>query len=234
MVIASLLFGISASLDALLVGISYGIRRVRICFWQNLVISLVTLLGTCLSVGLGRYLAAFLPDMVSDYAGCLVLILLGVYYIFKWMRHRSRPKEPEESVQESGNASISSASCTTDFTVQNPSARTCVPSGICPEIPGAQEPDSESGLQKLPHLNASEVLSLGLVLSLNNLSAGFSASLAGLPFTCAAVSTFLCSVFFLSSGNRLGGSPLLQLAGRAADPLSGAFLIGLGIIQLFF
>ena len=50
----SLLFGISASLDALLVGISYGLRKVRIRLWQNLVISLVTLSGTCLSVGLDR------------------------------------------------------------------------------------------------------------------------------------------------------------------------------------
>lgn len=59
--IASLLFGISASLDALLVGMAYGIRQVRILPWQNLAISLVTLLGTCLSVGLGHRLAALLP-----------------------------------------------------------------------------------------------------------------------------------------------------------------------------
>ena len=54
----ALLFGVSASLDALLVGISYGIRRVRIRLWQNLAISLVTLLGTCLSVGLGQHLSS--------------------------------------------------------------------------------------------------------------------------------------------------------------------------------
>lgn len=41
----SLLFGISASLDSLLVGIGFGLRRVRIRIWQNLVISLVTLLA---------------------------------------------------------------------------------------------------------------------------------------------------------------------------------------------
>ena len=42
MLITSLLFGISASLDALLVGIGFGLRRVRIRLWQNLAISLVT------------------------------------------------------------------------------------------------------------------------------------------------------------------------------------------------
>ena len=82
----ALLFGVSASLDALLVGISYGIRRVRIRLWQNLAISLVTLLGTCLSVGLGQHLAAVLPSMIGAYAGSLVLIFLGLYYIVKWMR----------------------------------------------------------------------------------------------------------------------------------------------------
>lgn len=83
MLMASLLFGISASLDALLVGISFGLRGVRIRLWQNLTISLVTLLGTCLSVGLGHRLAALLPEAVGAYAGSLILILLGLYYIAK-------------------------------------------------------------------------------------------------------------------------------------------------------
>ena len=84
-----------------------------------------------------------------------------------------------------------------------------------------------------PQLKPAEVFTLSLTLSLNNLSAGLSASLAGLTLFPAAASTFVCSVLFLSAGNRLGGSPLLQIAGRAADPLSGALLMGLGIIQLF-
>ena len=85
MLIAPLLFGISASLDALLVGIGYGLRKVRIRLWQNLTISLVTLAGTCLSVGLGHRLAVLLPEAVGAYGGSLVLILLGLYYILKWV-----------------------------------------------------------------------------------------------------------------------------------------------------
>ena len=96
MITASLLFGISASLDALLVGVSYGIRGIRIRLWQNLAISLVTLLGTCLSVGLGHRMAAFLPDSVSSCAGSLVLVLLGLYYISKWVKTflKNCQKEP--------------------------------------------------------------------------------------------------------------------------------------------
>ena len=84
-IIPSLLFGISASLDALLVGISYGIRGARIRFWQNLLISLITLAGTCLSVGLGAKLTYFLPDSALHSAGSVILILFGLYYIIKFM-----------------------------------------------------------------------------------------------------------------------------------------------------
>lgn len=81
----SLLFGISASLDALLVGISFGIRTIRIRFWQNLVISGITLLGTCLSVGFGDWLTPRLPHLLSRYVGSLILMFYGVWYMVKWL-----------------------------------------------------------------------------------------------------------------------------------------------------
>ncbi len=83
----SLLFGISASLDALLVGIGYGLRKIRINVLQNLCISLVSLLGTCLSVCLGSRLLLFLHASLADRIGSIILILLGAYYIFKWILH---------------------------------------------------------------------------------------------------------------------------------------------------
>lgn len=195
--IASLLFGISASLDALLVGISFGLRQIRILLWQNLAISLVTLLGTCLSVGLGHRLAALLPGNLGLYAGSLILILLGLYYISKWAMALLRGQ------------------CAAKATVQTMEYR---------------EQDSEPA----PCLRLSEVFTLSLTLSLNNLSAGLSASLAGLALVPTAIATLACSVLFLSCGNRLGSHPALGLAGRAADPLSGALLIGLGMVQLFW
>lgn len=204
----ALLFGVSASLDALLVGISYGIRRTRIRLWQNLTISLVTLLGTCLSVGLGQRLAAVLPSMIGEYAGSLVLIILGLYYIVKWMTahwHNLQAKAPPAAIQ----------SAATDYSGRTALYRT-----------------SGSSPGPVPFLKLTEVLSLSLTLSVNNLSAGFSASLAGLPLAPAAASTFICSVLFLFSGNRLGCSRWLQVAGCAAEPLSGLLLIGLGAVQL--
>lgn len=201
----SLLFGISASLDALLVGISYGLRGVRIKSLQNLFISLVSLLGTCLSVCLGSRLLLILPASLADRTGSIILMLLGTYYIAKWTFgvltcRKAHPAEIPHSADV--NQSVNT------------------------EITSAEKPPLI--------LTAAETLILSLTLSVNNIGIGLSASMAGLFLLPAAVMTFLCSALFLFSGNRLGQSRLLRLIGYAADPLSGLLLIGLGIIQLIF
>ena len=82
---SSFLFGVSASLDALIVGITYGIRQIHIRFWHNLLISLITLTGTCLSVVIGGMLMTLLPASFVEIIGGGLLILLGCYYLLKFM-----------------------------------------------------------------------------------------------------------------------------------------------------
>lgn len=206
--LSSLLFGISASLDALLVGISYGLRRIRINALQNLAISLVSLLGTCLSARLGSRLLLFLPASLADRAGSIILMLLGTYYIIKWIfseiiNHRIHLTDANE-----------------------PLTRKQLPDM---EKPAANIASAESNQHSL---RPAETFFLSMTLSLNNIGIGLSASMAGLPLLPAAVTTFLCSALLLLCGNRLGQSRFLRLIGSAADPISGLLLIGLGTIQL--
>jgi len=84
-IVPSLLFGISASLDALLVGMTFGIRGASIPFRHNLLISIITLLGTCLSVGLGSGLTLLLSVHTWKLLGSLILIAMGIFYITKFM-----------------------------------------------------------------------------------------------------------------------------------------------------
>lgn len=110
--LSSLLFGISASLDALIVGISFGLRRVRILIWQNLIISLVTLLGTCLSAALGNRLLPLLPSFLAGCLGSLILVLFGIYYITKWILANLRNSrivngENHELTEASANTGLS-------------------------------------------------------------------------------------------------------------------------------
>jgi len=195
----SLLFGISASLDALIVGISYGLRRIRVRAWQNLTISLVALLGTCLSAYAGSHLLPLLPAPLADYTGSIVLILLGAYYITKWgfsclSSHLPKGRELYKSTPDA-----------------------------------AKKPPVNPPVIRL---SVRETLILSMVLSVNNIGIGLSASMAGLPMASAAAMTFVCSAVLLVSGNRLGQSPFLRHVGSAADPISGFLLVSLGVMQL--
>lgn len=204
-ILSSLLFGISASLDALIMGITYGIRKIHIKLWQNLFISLITLFGTCLSICFGRWqstlLKGLLPDLnisipLERFIGSMTLILFGMYYLVKFMLSMQK-KYPKTQISEE---------------LAVPSQRT-----PCPAF-----------------LSLKASLLLGLALSVNNMGIGLGASIAGLSLIPAAVCTFLFSAVFLGLGNCLGKSHLSDFLGQAATPVSGFLLLGLGICEWFF
>ena len=189
----SLLFGISASLDALLVGTALGLRKVPLPAGHNLLISTVTLIGTVISIGLGNLLLPLFPTGIGTRIGSSVLILFGLYYLGKWLLSKWR--------------------CHFSHT-----------DSLCQE---------EEKFAERRELSLSQTLALGCALSMNNIGIGFSASITGLPFLPASVSTFFCSFGFLALGSRLGRSAFLQQAGEYTDPVSGLLLIMLGLCQLY-
>lgn len=206
-IFSSLLFGVSASLDALLLGITYGIRKIHIKLWQNLLISTITLLGTCLSVGFGAWILPLMPASLGKWLGSGILMILGVYYLVKSMitaNEKCLKELPAEVQPEQSDTAIMSA------------------------------PLTASDVSPQKTLAWGNTLTLGIALSANNIGIGLSASIAGLTLIPAAVMTLLFSVIFLLLGNQLGRRCLSEIAGYAADPISGLLLICLGVCEFFF
>lgn len=87
--VSSLIFACSVNIDAFLVGMSYGIRKIRITAPQNLLISLISFAGTFLSLFLGRQLFFFLPPPLTKHVGSVILSGLGIFYIIKSFRNRN-------------------------------------------------------------------------------------------------------------------------------------------------
>lgn len=83
--ISPLIFGISASLDALVVGMGFGFRGIKISFRHNFLISFITLIGTCFSVELGSHLTKLVPALFWELLSGLILLFMGIYYLFKFM-----------------------------------------------------------------------------------------------------------------------------------------------------
>lgn len=94
--VSSVLFALSANIDTLIVGISYGIKKERVPFAESIVISLITFAGTMFSIYMGLQLTLFIPPGIARRIGCIVLIILGLYYTIKSMIEYRQGKLPPD------------------------------------------------------------------------------------------------------------------------------------------
>lgn len=83
LILSTLLFSITSNLDNVVVGIAYGIKKIRIGIIANLLIASITCTGTLLSMSIGRYIAKLLPHNVANAIGSIAIALLGVYFIIQ-------------------------------------------------------------------------------------------------------------------------------------------------------
>lgn len=80
LILSALSFSLASNLDNAVIGIAYGIKKVRIGIIANLIIAFVTSAGTFLSMLVGAYISNFFPHSVANGLGALVIIILGVYF----------------------------------------------------------------------------------------------------------------------------------------------------------
>ena len=86
---ASLLLGISTNIDNFGVGLVYGINRVRIGNWPNILIAIFNAAATGSSMLAGVIIAKFLPEFVAKATGATIIALLGVYFLYESARRET-------------------------------------------------------------------------------------------------------------------------------------------------
>lgn len=82
-ILSSFLFAISANIDSLVVGLSYGTKKIKIGLASNFVIAFISVAGTILSMLVGKTIINFIPENVSNSLGSIILILIGVWTLLK-------------------------------------------------------------------------------------------------------------------------------------------------------
>jgi len=101
-----IIFAVAANLDNLVIGFSYGMKRIVIPWGSNLLISAITFLSTLLSVIAGKALPVLLPAFATQAVGGVILILLGIWgaagAVLKQHSHAKKQKEsPGSPCQDS-------------------------------------------------------------------------------------------------------------------------------------
>lgn len=81
LILSALLFSLSSNLDNIVVGMAYGIKKIKISMISNVIIAIISSTGTFLSMYVGVYISEILPHPVTNRLGASVIIILGIYFI---------------------------------------------------------------------------------------------------------------------------------------------------------
>lgn len=83
-------------MDNIVIGTAYGIKKIKIGVYANLIIAAVTSAGTYLSMTAGTYIAKLLPDSCANTLGAAAVGLLGLYFIIQSVIKLFKTTKPKE------------------------------------------------------------------------------------------------------------------------------------------
>lgn len=200
--LSSLLFALSANIDNFTVGIAYGIKKIKIPFFSNLLIAFITAAGTCISMAIGIAVSKILTPSSANILGSVILILLGVWIAKDYFKYgkAAQDDQPEKTHKPHYDQILS-------------------------------EPE-KADRDHSGTIDSKESLTLALALMVNNFGLGIGASITGLNIAVTALCTFFFSILSILIGCLLGKRCFSTFFGRFAPLLSGLIVIVLGVYEL--
>jgi putative sporulation protein YtaF len=225
--VASLvLLSFAVSLDGFGVGITYGVRKIKIPVSSVFIISVCSGIIILLSMMMGVAMTGWMSPHDASAVGATILIGIGIMALIQFVR----------SGEDDSNGQSSSSNRVDDAIAVDPAQQSPVLKvelrvfGFIIQIlrtPSAADRD-RSGT-----ISAGEAFLLGTALSLDAFGAGIGAALVGFPPLITAILIAAASGIFLWSGTRVG----LWVSGwrwvRQIAMLPGVILIAMGILKLF-
>ena len=212
MFLSVLLLCVSLNLDALCVGLTYGVRKIRIPCLSKIILFVLSAFFSMVAIFCGRWLLLYFPPLIAKLIGALILLLLGLFTVIKALLFS--PDGSEETNYKVIDFSIKQVSITIKI-MKNPVA--CDMNLSC-------------------SIEPKEALYLGVALSIDALAAGIAASMNGINHI---VIPFIIAIFqflFLSAGRFLGTKfeNRFQIKMKTINMIAGAMLILLSIIRMVF
>ena len=110
MLINTLILSVSSSLDAMGIGITYGLRKTKFSWISKIIFFIVSFTATTCSIFLGNVIKQFLSPEFTTILGAVLIIAIGVYAIiesFKRQKDFDFDKSNDINIKESLVLSIS-------------------------------------------------------------------------------------------------------------------------------
>ncbi|MGV0027521.1 hypothetical protein [Phormidesmis priestleyi] len=235
--LSSLLLSTSSNVDNFAVAVAYGVKKLKIGIFSNLLIAIVSALGTILSLSVGNVISRYLPAPVANVLGSGVLIVIGIIGIWdtlerekKKARERNRAKKMMRSLVAAGIHASDYSQNYPDVAVMQASDTTLL-DDIAYE--GFLEDPAKADLDRSGHIDVKESIAIAFGLTINNLGSGVGAGISGFNVAITTILTFACSILAILVGYFLGDRLTTKMTGSGVGILSGLLMVALGVYEYF-
>ncbi|BBI34921.1 sporulation membrane protein YtaF [Cohnella abietis] len=224
--VASLvLLSFAVSLDGFGVGITYGVRKIKIPVSSILIISACSGLIILLSMMVGVALTGWMSPDGASAVGAVILIGIGTVALIQFIRNGGRDEAKQSTAQDVASEEV--------IVIGNePAPVLKMELKVFGFIIQILRTPSAADMDLSGTISAGEAFFLGTALSLDAFGAGIGAALVGFPPLLTAILIAAASGLFLWSGTRVG----FWVSGwrwvRQLSMLPGIILIVMGIFKL--
>ncbi|MFC5649141.1 sporulation membrane protein YtaF [Paenibacillus solisilvae] len=224
-----ILLAFAVSLDGFGVGVTYGLRRIRIPVLSVVIIALCSGIVVWVSMQIGTVLSGYMSPGFARGIGAVILILIGSWALVQFWKRRNQSGEDE--LESAGEASASSlpegaqgrSMASTVLMIELKRMGIVIQILRTPQIADVDR----SGI-----ISSSEAFLLGIALSLDSFGAGLGAAMIGFSPLLTAIVISTASGLFLLAGMQLGFKFAAWRGMRALSVLPGIMLIVMGLVKL--
>ena len=203
--LAIILFALAVSSDGFMVGVAYGVRKIRMPIISLLVICIASATAVTVAMLFGRGLSSFLNPSTASHLGALTIMAIGLFFLLQSFRQKLCVME------ENGKDPLISLNIK--------------PLGIIIQI--LKEPSS-ADFDSSGEIGIKEAFFLGLALAMDAFGAGIGIAMAGYNILLTAVSVGMLKFILVSSGMMLGKVVTNERWQYLSSVLTGVILLALG------
>lgn len=217
-----LILAFSSSIDSFGIGITYGLRKIKLSYLSNITLFIISIIITSLSILIGKNLNYILPEFITSLIGSLLLILMGSLIIFQVINKKE--KSEISTVLTAKSLSCSESQKIYQFFIKF--------LGITIQI--IKDPIS-SDLDNSKKIDIKESIYLGITLSIDSFCIGIGSSILGISSILFPILVSVFQIIFLSLGRlfaiKVGQNT--KIPDNTWNLVSGILLIFIGISKLF-
>jgi putative Mn2+ efflux pump MntP len=246
MVFSICILAISLSLDALGVGIAYGLRKIKIPLLSIVFICMLSILYSAMAIYFGKYLYSIIPPKVSKLIGIFILLIMGCWIILQGLIKNKSTDIEDEAIEkieidikdeeniDNNLDTGSNLNITKKTHIKNEELLKIAIKSLGITIQVLRDP-SNCDIDKSGIIDLKESLLLGLALSVDAIGVGIGSALSGyhsvfLPFTVG-----LFQLILLYVGTYLGKriTAMGKFKEKVIAVAPGILLIVLAIIRIY-